>query len=225
MSALGKGKIRTIEKDAKALRLVSDMWYGHEWEWRTYAAIKEEALDEGWSKSSVSRYLSYLVKTGGLDVKFGHEGLPKSRKRQFKPTKDYCDKYFQWTPTVRNPDDIQYIRMINFVTEISKTFLNASHRVVKQSYAKKSVGGLSKRNKAKLNAKILKLIRTAEFDLAQRVDERRKQRAVQDFLQEKVIEVVKEYLDLWAFISTTKGAQEEFSIRTKTLRETLQQLK
>jgi len=208
-------------RDAKALDLVS-IWLGRDGQWIYASEIRKELRDKkGFSEATISRYLDQLVKEKVLEPPI----IEDFHTRKFRPTEEYWDKYFQWIPIGPKANDAQYLLLSNLVTNIADKFVEASRYAVKQSYGKSVINELSTKNSKALNAMISELIESAEFDLARKSEDSTKPEAVNHFLENKVIEVISKYLDLWVFISTTKGAREEFNQRMKTIREVLKQTK
>jgi hypothetical protein len=208
-------------KDAKTLDLVS-IWLGRNDQWIYASDIRKEVLHKkGFSQATISRYLDQLVKEKVLEPPV----IEDFHTRKFRPTKEYWDKYFQWIPIGPKANDAQYLLLSNLLTCIADMFVEASCYAVKQDYGKSVINELSTKNSKALNARISELIESTEFGLARKSEDSTKPEAVNQFLENKVIEVIGKYLDLWVFISTTKGAREGFNRRMKTIREVLKQTK
>jgi hypothetical protein len=86
--------------------------------------------------------------------------------------------------------------------------------------------GMSRKNLNTLNALIAKLVRAVRADLSRDYfGEGNEPAAVYGSLRGSAKRAVMAYMDLWAFISTTKGARAEFSRQMGSLQRSVEKMK
>lgn len=211
------GRVSTEDREANALKIAS-IWLSRDEDWLYYPEIKKEAAKMGFYRKKVSRYLDWMTSDHKLDVE--QEG-PRTRK--FRPTREYWEKYFKWIPITPKADDAEYLFFIELAGKITAKFDDTCSGAVKEVPGE--ARGMSRKDLNKLNALIAKLVRTIREDLSQDYFSKNNKPAVYGALRENVKNAVMAYMELRKFISTTKGAREEFSRQMSSLQRSVEKMK
>jgi predicted transcriptional regulator len=218
------GRVKKIDEGANALKLVS-MWLGMNDRWLYASEIRKEAKHMGFDQRTVSRHLNRLVKEGILEPPV----VEGPRTRKFRPTKKYWDDNFQWIPISPKANDAEHLVLSGFVSEITNKFVEISRHVIKDATQKSNIGALSKTNRNKLDAKIARLISDMRLDIIRiahgYANRDAGQEATYELLRNSVLKIISDYLDLWGFVMTTKGASGEFNTRMENVQKLLKQIR
>ena len=215
------GRISKEDRDANALKLAS-IWLNQNDVWLYYSEIKKEATKMGFYRKKLSRYLDWMIKEGD-EKKFDVE-QEGPRTRKFRPTREYWEKNFKWIPVRRDANDAEYLFFIELASNITEKFDDTCRRAIKEVSGEAK--GLSRKDLNTLNALIAKLVRDVRLDLSSEYfNEGSASGAVYGSLRGNVKRAVMAYMDLWVFISTTKGAREEFSRQMSSLQNSIEKMK
>jgi hypothetical protein len=223
------GNTRGIDKDAKALNLVS-IWLGMDDQWLDSSQIRREAAHkEGFSPSTITLFLNELVKKGILE-RPGKGGPEESdRKRLFRPTRAYWERYFQWIPIGPKANDSEFLLLSGFINDISNKFVETSNHALKKAPPKTVIRVLSGPKRKHLDAKIARLISTLRLDILRSArgyyDSGKGQQSNYELLRNNLMKAINAYLDLWDFVLTTNGATGDFNDRMEGLQKALKEMR
>jgi DNA-binding MarR family transcriptional regulator len=217
------GNISKEDRDTNALKLAA-IWLHKENIWLNVGEIKDQTR---LPTRTLSRYLNQLVKTNKLE-RTTETSHPKSRKRLYRPTKEYWQKTFKWIPISPKANDAEYLFFTELASNITKEFeeVKSKTNVIAEKSRNKDAKGLSREKLNSLNALISAFIRAARLDLSREYfTENREPEAVYALLRDSTKRVVDSYLKLWVFINSTYGAREVYTRHMESLQRSAGKLK